>query len=273
MEYHIWCDESDKYGKRFSNFYGGALVASEHMAEVIEELQSAKLELNLYGEIKWSKVSENYLNKYIQIMLVFFRLMREGKIRTRVMFTQEIIRPVGLSREQVENGFFLLYYQFIKHAFGLIRCPYHPERSSLHIYFDKLPDKKGKAVDFKSNIYRLNNFINDKNIYLPFDNISEVVSHEHVVLQCVDVVTGAMSFRLNHKHKVTPPGRRVRGRKTRAKETLYKAINRMIQDLYCDYQFNVGSNTGWLEGEKSLWSMPYRHWRFVPKQHKIISEK
>lgn len=37
-EYFIWCDESVKKGKFFSNFYGGVLIQSKHLQEVTKNL-------------------------------------------------------------------------------------------------------------------------------------------------------------------------------------------------------------------------------------------
>lgn len=270
MEYQIWCDESDRKGVKYANFYGGAIVHSGHVTQVINSLEDKKISLGMFGEVKWSKVSKNYLEKYKMLIDEFFILMKAGKIKTRVMFTQNRIQPIGLSKEQKEAEYFLLYYQFIKHAFGLMQAPYHEIPTNLRINFDKIPDKKEKSDTFKSYILGLNKHLKVKNISLVPDNISEVVSHKHVILQCVDIVTGAMSFKLNKKHLVKPHGQRLRGKKTVAKENLYIHINGKIRELYPAFMFNIGVSTGWHEGEESLWSMPYRHWHFVPKKSKII---
>ncbi len=38
------------------------------------------------------------------------------------MFRQNAQVPQNLTREHEENEYFLLYYQFIKHAFGIDYC-------------------------------------------------------------------------------------------------------------------------------------------------------
>jgi hypothetical protein len=65
MEYIIYCDESDKKGPYFGNFYGGALVNSTDLEYVINTLEQQKI---LFGmeEIKWNKVSPFYLEEYKQ---------------------------------------------------------------------------------------------------------------------------------------------------------------------------------------------------------------
>lgn len=112
-ELSIYCDESDISGKYFSNFYGGALVESTHLAEVVARLEGKKAELNLGAEVKWQKISEAYAGKYIAFVDEIFDLVTEGKLKMRVMFTQNYFGASRLSAAQRENGFFLLYYQFV----------------------------------------------------------------------------------------------------------------------------------------------------------------
>ena len=69
-----------------------------------------------------------------------------------------------------------------------------------------------------------------------------------------------MQFRLNDKHLDKPPGSNLRGRRTIAKERVYKAISARIRGLRPN--FNIGIDTG-LDGEKAnRWHHPYRHWLF-----------
>ena len=118
MEYILWCDESEKRGRKFSNFYGGILVASSDKERIERALKAKKEELNLHGEIKWTKISATYLEKYIEYLDFFWQFVRSGEVKIRIMFMDNRnIRP-DLTRQQKEEGFFILYYEFIKHAFG-----------------------------------------------------------------------------------------------------------------------------------------------------------
>lgn len=272
MEYIIWCDESISKGEHFSNFYGGAIAESRHAAEIIDALREKKLELNLFGEVKWVKVTGNYLEKYKNLISLFFEYLRCRKIKIRIMFRQNRFKAIDLSKDQIDNQFYLLYYQFIKHSFGLLWAENHTERTSLRINFDKLPDKEEKSRRFKDYIYRVNSFINSKNIYLKRNNISEVVSHDHDILQCLDIILGAMAFKLNKLDRVVSEATGKKGKKTIAKEKLYSHINSEIQNLYPGYTFNVGISTGKREGERSSWVMPYMHWKFIPKNHLLVHD-
>lgn len=270
----IYCDESDISGKHFSNFYGGALVESVHQQEVIERLERRKAELNLGAEVKWQKISEAYAGKYIAFAQEIFNLMSEDKLKLRIMFTQNYFAAAGLSREQREQTFFRLYYQFVKHAFGLRYGGIEGQDTGVRVYFDKLPDTHEKCLAFKGFVLGLNGnpHFNRSRIVLREDQIAEVDSKHHVIMQSLDVVMGAMQFRLNDKHKDKPEGQRLRGKRTRAKEAVYKEIYQLIRSLYPGYQFNIGISTGKDGDPAAVWQDPYRHWLFLPREMEIKRE-
>jgi hypothetical protein len=114
----------------------------------------------------------------------------------------------------------------------------------LRLYFDRFPDTGEKVERFKGFIYGLqqNPKIRAAKIKIAREDITEVHSHDHVLLQCLDIVLGAMVFRLNDKHKEKLPGKSVRGKRTRAKETLYKTILQEIRQLHPN--FNIGIRRG-----------------------------
>ena len=124
-----------------------------------------------------------------------------------------------------------------------------------------------KNKEFKRFIYGLNNYFNQKNLYIRKEDIAEVESHKHDVLQMLDLVLGAMTFKLNKKNLVKPTNSNIRGKKTRAKEKLYTYIRQRICQIAPNYRnFNVGATTGWHYGKKSSWIMSYRHWIFTPNE-------
>jgi hypothetical protein len=66
------------------------------------------------------------------------------------MFTRNAIQAQNLEQRHVDEKYFVLYYQFIKHAFGLIYSPPQPQGVDLRIYPDKLPDMAEQILRFKS---------------------------------------------------------------------------------------------------------------------------
>ncbi|MES2218740.1 MAG: DUF3800 domain-containing protein [Pseudomonadota bacterium] len=269
-EYIIYCDESDSEGQYYSNFYGGAVVSSNDLNFLINTILQKKQELHLHSEIKWSKLTDQYLGKYTDLMDCFFDFIEQGKIKIRIMFTQNIHLPSNLTSYHRRYRYFILYYQFLKHAFGLQYANTTNSQLRFRIYLDWLPiNTKIMVEKFKTFIHNLSNTTEFKkaNILIPKDQISEVCSHDHVILQCLDVVLGAMQFRLNNKHLEKPIGSYRRSKRTIAKHKLYNHINKRIQRIYPG--FNVGCSTSTRSDNSNAWKHQYRHWLFKPKNHQI----
>lgn len=272
-EYIIYADESVVKGKYYSNFYGGLLVRSSDLAEVVTTLENVKKEQHLHKEIKWQKVTANYLSKYKKVVEALFDLIKEDKIKIRIMFTQNRFEATHLEEYHYKHEYFLLYYQFIKHAFGLKFSNPDGNPIKLRIYFDRLPDTREKSALFKSHITSLEKSpeFRRQHILIPDDQIAEIKSHNHILLQCIDIVLGAIQFRLNDLHKVKPEGSWRRGKRTIAKEKLYKLINRRIRKIYPN--FNIGITTGTKGDERNYWNHPYRHWLFKPRSYREDDSK
>ncbi|AFR35970.1 DUF3800 domain-containing protein [Riemerella anatipestifer] len=263
--FYIFCDESIKKGKYYSNFYGGLLIDKNDFEKANNLLLSSLRDLNIENsELKWSSVNTYGLQSYVQMMNVFFELIKNNTIKVRIMFTDNRFLTQDLPREYHKKEYHLLYYQFLKHAFGLSYIN-SDIPIDLEIFFDELPDKKQKNEDFKKFVYGIQflpNFISSK-INIKKEAIYEVDSKKHLLMQCLDVVLGAIAFRLNDMHKEKPVGSRRRGKRTIAKEKLYKHINKKIREIRPN--FNIGITTGTDGDLLNRFLHPYRHWLFIPK--------
>jgi hypothetical protein len=261
-EYIIFCDESDKKGTYYSNFYGGVLVGASEYERISRRLNGVKAAQNLYQEVKWERVTALYWEKYAVLIRAFMEEVRAGNLKIRIMFRQNANVPRFLNHEQKELEYFLLYYQFIKHAFGLRYSPRHSTKTQLRIYLDELPDTSEKAEQFKGFLLGLDKDkgFRDAQWELRKENITEVDSSQHVLMQCLDIVLGSMAFRLNDKHKAKPEGHTRRGKRTIAKEKLYKVILHEIRTIIP--HFNIGISTGRDKYSDDTWTQAYRHWSF-----------
>ena len=263
-QYLIYADESHRKGKYFSNFYGGALINCSELKNINNKLNAKKEQLGLYKEVKWTKITEQYLEKYLELINYFFEFVKLNKIKIRIMFRQNAQVPQNLTREQEEKEYFLLYYQFIKYAFGIDYCnPKETDQIVLKLYFDKLPDTKKKNKEFKGYIYALNDFFYINNIHIYNEDIAEVDSKKHIILQCMDIILGAMNFKLNNMDKEKLAGSKLRGKRTIAKEKMYKNILKNIRNIYPN--FNIGISTSNRGNFINNWKDPYRHWCFKAK--------
>ncbi|RIJ24003.1 hypothetical protein D1224_07090 [Henriciella barbarensis] len=268
--YIIYSDESDKKGKYYSNFFGGVLLKAEDREEIDALLNEKKIELNLNREIKWDRVTANYLEKYKEFISFYFSFVATSRLRVRLMFTQNIHVPKGLSKEQVEERYLRLYYQFYKHAFGIKYCnPNSLDRVYFHIFPDQIPENGEKIRAFKSRVSSIPEAYDMRgiNVTIPVRHINDIDSSEHVILQGLDIILGSVCAQLNGKLYVKPDGSRRRGKRTVAKEKLYRHINTEIRQIRPG--FNVGVNTGTNLGPRDRWTDPYRHWLFKANDHAV----
>lgn len=213
-EYIIYCDESDDSGQFYSNFYGGALLLAKDRQTIEKALTDAKGEHLRNSEFKWTKISEDNEDRYLAFVEAIFRLVGDGKLKLRIMFTQNINQTKGLVEYTVDSEFFVLYYHFIKLAFGLRYCnDDRTEDVHVSVYLDDVPDTREKFENFKDYLSSLTAFpvFNRSRIVIRKEDIVDVDSKNHIILQAVDVVLGSMQFRLNNKHKAKPDGKRRRG--------------------------------------------------------------
>lgn len=264
--YYVWFDESDKEGAYYSNFYGGILVDSKNYEKVMTMSKTFVQELGITEEIKWQKVNEHWYEKYLTLVDFIFDLLAKNLIKIRIFFRNNQYAAPSLTREQRRNTYPLLYYQFIKHAFGFQYSNDSKSVKYLKIMLDDMPLKGEDKKTFKDFIYRLNHDVGFQkaNIRIRESDICEVDSENHLMLQFMDLILGSICFRLNNKHKIKDSVTNKRGKRTIIKEKLYKHINAKIRELHPG--FNIGESTG-ISRIEERWTLPYSHWSFKPNNY------
>ena len=83
--YYIWCDESDKEGLYYSNFYGGILIRSADLHKVLKLMSDKVAELDITEEIKWQKVNEYTFDRYVLLVDFIFDLLQQDLIKIRIL--------------------------------------------------------------------------------------------------------------------------------------------------------------------------------------------
>lgn len=262
--YYIWCDESDKEGPFYSNFYGGILIRSMDLPIVLNRMESKMAELGITEEVKWQKVNKFVFDKYKSLVDFIFDLLEEDLIKIRIFFRHNQYVPSYLTKDQMREEYSLLYYQFIKHAFGLAYSNPTDKSIGVRIALDEMPITQEEKTKFKNFLVRLSEdkAYQEAKIRIKEEDVIEVNSKKHLPLQMMDLILGAICFRLNDKHKEKLPGTRKRGVRTIKKEQLYKHIYFRLSRLRKG--FNVGKSTGF-SNRIEIWTQSYRHWSFVPK--------
>jgi len=271
--YIIYCDESEDKGKFFSNFYGGVLIEASKQEQLQDELQDLKDKLNIFdGEMKWERITEPYAAKYIEFVNKIFDILERGDMKMRIMFTQNRNLPI-LEEYQIGNDYFMLYYQFVKHAFGLQHAVPLNGTASAALLLDDVPHNEHKFHQFKEYISSLSAYPkwSRAGFSIAYQDVTEVNSKKHNILQALDVVLGGIQSRLNEKHTRPHPPAKRRGKRTKAKAKVYDAIKHRIFKLYPN--FNVGVSTGTAKGLHERFEHPYRHWLFVPSNAHTDSKR
>ena len=118
-------------------------------------MEGIKADAQIFEEIKWTKTNAFTLPAYQQMMDAFFAFVADDLVKVRIMFRQNAHEALNLTTEQRDLGYFLLYYQFIKHAFGFQFSNPTDEPIYLRPYFDELPDNALKCENFKNQIFAL----------------------------------------------------------------------------------------------------------------------
>lgn len=267
---YIWLDESDRHGEFYSNFYGGVLVHSSNVREVMDRMRGVVAEEGINDEIKWQKVNDYHFQKYLKLVDVLFDLAKEDKLKIRIFFRHNQYNALNLTQEERKADYQMLYYQFIKHAFGL---PYSEKPlSAMTLYIDEIPLRQSERDEFLSHLRGLANdpVLKNKGLTISEDGIVEVNSKNHLPLQFMDVILGAICFKLNEKDKLKKEGEQKIGKRTLLKLKLYKHINRRIREIYPN--FNIGITTP-IRIPSDSWTQVYRHWSFIPKYHSRDTSK
>lgn len=241
----------------------GALINLSDINLIENALNSKKQKLNLNGEIKWTKVTDNYLEKYIDMINLFFEFIKSGKIKVRIMFAQNAFVSDGLTKKQTDNEYSILYYFFLKDAFGLKYSNNTPFKNKVNFsyYLDDLPCSEEQKNALKNSIFRYNFELRQNNTEIT--EIVEIDSKKHVIQQCMDIILGSMNFKLNDFDKIKDEQTGKRSKRTIAKEKLYKVINKNIREIRKG--FNVGVSTSNDNDVTNIWKHEYRHWNFISK--------
>lgn len=265
--YTLYADEAWTHDPehRFWRFYGGALVRSSERARVENELLALKAERGLHGEIKWSYTNPARAERFGAIAHRFLDFVEAGDVKLRYMWLDQRRQDANaLSEWNREYGFYVLYYYFIVFGFGL---PWHDERDTVGVEFfpDTLPDEPDKREEFREFLLRCHSIRRFENSS-PFriTNVAAVNSSKHILLQCVDLVIGAVGYKLNKQFQAKT-GRR-RSRCSVVKIELYERIRDCLSRIDMGERgtakFSVGVNTA-TDGDKAnRWRYKFRQWDF-----------
>lgn len=253
--YVIICDESSRYGRYYSYFYGGAMLLESKYEKISNILDDYKAKFGFH-EIKRTKITTENYKDYVEVLDLFFTFVKSGDIKVRVMFSpNDELKQIP---KKEDFSFMKFYYTFIVNAFNIF---YAKTDIRLRLIFDDLPETKEQCKHFKESLMgkiNLNMKPNTNRAWVNYDHIEEVDSKNHVILQCVDVVIGLVDFYLNTTTEEIQNSRRAQ-----AKLKVWRAIEKNIYDIIPD--FDVCRTTQPVYSHKG-WLGKYRHFVYAQKK-------
>ena len=253
-KYIIVCDESTKKGKRYSYFFGGALLR-ESEYEKITQIFKLFIEQAQLGEAKRTKITQLNYKSYIDLMDLFFTYVKAGKINARVMLTNN--NDLDRIPNSLDETYCKFYYLFIRYAFSLF---YAKKDIQIRLALDDLPETKESCKNLKEhlvkNLKRVD-FFDCNKVVLQAQDIEEVDSRKHPILQCVDVLIGIVDFALNSSAEDRT------SKRGKAKWQVWKFVESKIYEIHPDLILDattkpIKSHKGWLD--------PYKHFVYTKKK-------
>ena len=261
--YSVISDESERKGRRYSYFYGGLLIPNASIPECRFLLSAVALSCRIKGEIKWTKTSLHNVEAYMQMASTFLMLVEEGSCRLRVAYNSNDHLHAASAKRGTSKALYLkLYHNFLLNGFSLRWANLPPKSKDLFFLMDRLPVGADDGETFATTLSKIPNQwalgrckVPDSPFTVHHKNVSEIESSTCLLLQMVDMMTGAMYSLANEL--ADQPGSGVDTNRGRAKNALgLHIIQRLRQMTRCP---NLSVHeTSAMSG--SWFEVPYRHW-------------
>lgn len=185
MKYEAYCDEScleaifDKSAHRYAAI-GSVWIPEEMREEIKSCIKQIKSKYNVFGELKWNKVTPKYLDMYKEVVDVFFNIY---KIRFRaIIIDSKVIDNERYNQSSGELGFYKFYYQ-------LLNKWLYPD-NEYSIFLDY------KVNGNRHRLQELHRILNHA-VMATVNNVQALPSHDSVLIQMADILTGVVSAKFN----------------------------------------------------------------------------
>lgn len=234
--FRVFCDESGQTGCRFMTF-GGVVVQPKCLDSITAALQRVKEKHATFGEFKWGKVSRAKLSAYLDFVNVLAAMQQQIHYKALIIDAEQV--DWGKHHEgDKELGFYKFYWHLLYHKF--------------QNYVQTNADALLITLDQKESPYSLSElkrilnrkYASTRGLYNPVRAVEAANSKESVLIQLVDILTGAIGFHCNQYDKAP--------RASAHRIELAKHIAKIA---------NVGrlcEETRWSQSHFEIWPMKFR---------------
>jgi Protein of unknown function (DUF3800) len=191
MNFEVYCDEAHPdllTSKKSTAQYlliGSLWLPADFRESIKERVKELRQKHNVWGEIKWSKVSPSKLEFYLELLDVFFSHGLDLRFRCIVVEASKI--NMALHDNDHELGFYKFYYQLLKH--------WILEHNSYRFILDVKTNRDPKRHA------TLKKVLVNSNIFAEVKDLQALPSSQVVLIQLTDFLLGAASARLNQTIK------------------------------------------------------------------------
>lgn len=199
-KFNIYCDESSIDNPKSPTMVIGALFIERSIVpEIKKRIKEIRIKHGVNGELKWVKTSSKVLPFYEELFGYLFSIDASKVTFRCIVVDKSKVNYEKYHKQDKELAFYKFYYQLLKRRL---------KDDKYYISLDFRPSKN------KNSVRRLGEFLGM--FSRGIEHIQAYQSHENVLIQVADILTGAVSFTYN-----TPTG-------GEAKQGLSKIIARSI---------------------------------------------
>lgn len=188
MNFEIYCDESGlealshKQAHLFTAI-GGVWMPADYRAIFKEHITAIKLKHNVYGELKWNKVSPKFYELYKDIIDYFFQT---EQLRFRVILVEaNKVDNFFFNNKDIELGFYKFYYQLLHHWIF--------DFNNYNIFLDL------KINRDRTRLKALRNFLDYSNLTSGIHQVQGLPSEQSLGIQLADILTGLTNAKFNQE--------------------------------------------------------------------------
>lgn len=188
----IFADES-RISKARYMLQGGIWIRDKDLDEFEYECGAMRANHNIFGHMKWTKVSTAKYEAYCDMVDVFLKFMAQGKMAFRCIVIDTLsIDHAAFNKGDNELGFYKFYYQLLIHG---IKPAFN-----YHITLAHREDKRKSRLSTLKHV--LNNTLKrDHGIdFEPVRAIESPLAKEVNAVQLADILMGAVGYQLHDLH-------------------------------------------------------------------------
>jgi hypothetical protein len=187
MKFEVYCDEANpdvltSETPRARHLMIGSLwLPVELREEIKSRVTSLRHRHQTWGEIKWSKVSPNRKDFYVELVDLF--ISYGDNLRLRCIAVDHTQLNVALHDNDGELGFYKFYYQLLHH--------WILDFNTYRIFCDIKSNRDPQRLPVLARC------LSRTNLTSSIESIQSLPSHEVVLIQLCDLLLGAASSRIN----------------------------------------------------------------------------